>query len=784
MMAGRHGGDGKSHVKARRGKHRKGRARRQERFVWLGAGAVTLGVGAALASGSGIAHADATGGDSAGSSSSSASGAAGNGDAASNAGAASQESPGQSVGAPATALSATGDGEAETSTDGDAVSSIGVAGDSPATSVSSSGGALTSKKVTSEALKSSGEEEAEDVTTSGQTTVEPGKTVVAQSEPESQTDDGAPAAPGALSAAVAVSANRETVVTEGGIVAASAAAETAQAAAEASPAEPTLSDVTDLGGNPLYVSTTENGKQIFVLAGVATPQGMPGVGLIQIDTETGERTTTIVATTQPTGMTATPDGRYVYIGRAENVNGVVVQSIVVYDSQTKSVVGQPITVAGDYPQPGHFLVSADGKQVYVTAVNIAGGSITGEISVIDTATNTVTKTIPVGFPIYSGMNPDGDRIYVSSMGLNQAQTGPGYTITVINTRTNTVERTIDVTDVGYPAEVAVSPDNKRFYILTPSTTEGNTTGLTLKAVDAATGRVLWTMEDIGNVTGSLGQRGRLMVLSPDGQRLYFRGASITAIDIKTQTYVGDPVILTDVVSGHYDLALSADGKNLYLAALTGEFGNEGVLLTFDTNYIDGSGAAPGTGGGGLSVIAYQAGRFANQLIQFALQYQRVAPELANKLIGLAFDSLNVVTSGYKYHVQRVNASTKAVFDALGDVTKQAVFAGYAAAIDLGQDLVSRPYQVLQSVIRVVAPVLRVAAPILTAISVAEAIQAAQELASAQNVNEAVEAGVDLVAAAAPVVGLGVGFVVGGPLGAAVGGLIGSGVGLLLGLAGG
>lgn len=48
-----------SAIRRTNGRHRVSR-RRREPFVWLGAGAITLGVGAALASGSGIAHADGT----------------------------------------------------------------------------------------------------------------------------------------------------------------------------------------------------------------------------------------------------------------------------------------------------------------------------------------------------------------------------------------------------------------------------------------------------------------------------------------------------------------------------------------------------------------------------------------------------------------------------------------------------------------------------------------------------------------------------------------------------
>jgi hypothetical protein len=358
--------------------------------------------------------------------------------------------------------------------------------------------------------------------------------------------------------------------------------------------------------------------------------------------------------------------------------------------------------------------------------------------------------------------------------VNAAQTGPKYTVTVINAKTNTVERTIDVTDAGFPAEVAVSPDNKQLYILAPSTAPENANGVDLIAVNAETGRVLWTMKDVGHIAGNLGQRGRFMELSPDGQRLYFRSTEIKVIDLKTRTFVGDPVVLDGVISGHYDLNLSADGKKLYLAVTGGEFGNEGQLMVFNTNYVDGSGQTPGTGGGGLSVIAYQVSQFANQLIRFAVQFQHVASDFAGQALQLAFDVVSFGTTLYGEYAKIINARTKALFDAAGAATKQTLIGAYAAAADIGESVVGRPYQILQSVIRVVTPVLRAAAPILTAIAIVEAYQASQE---AQNAEQTARAGIQTVAALAPLAGATIGFVIGGPIGAGFGLLAGTALGL-------
>ncbi len=73
------------------------------------------------------------------------------------------------------------------------------------------------------------------------------------------------------------------------------------------------------------------------------------------------------------------------------------------------------------------------------------------MSVINTATNTVITTIPVGiFPEGVGVAPGGATVYITNQG------GLHGTVSVINTASNTVTATITVGND--PAGVAVTPD--------------------------------------------------------------------------------------------------------------------------------------------------------------------------------------------------------------------------------------------------------------------------------------------------------------------------------------
>ena len=81
-------------------------------------------------------------------------------------------------------------------------------------------------------------------------------------------------------------------------------------------------------------------------------------------------------------------------------------------------------------------------------------SCNGTVSVVDTDTNTIVATIPVGInPLGVAITPDGTRVYVSNSGSG--------TVSVIDTSTNTVVATIPVgIDSGGPSVFANHPSVK------------------------------------------------------------------------------------------------------------------------------------------------------------------------------------------------------------------------------------------------------------------------------------------------------------------------------------
>ena len=110
-----------------------------------------------------------------------------------------------------------------------------------------------------------------------------------------------------------------------------------------------------------------------------------------------------------------------------------------------------------------FLVSLSSMALVATAQSAlpagpyayVANSDDNTVSVIDTATNTVTATVPVGSgPFAVAVNPQGTKAYVVNFFSNN--------VSVIDTATNTVTATVPVG--SYPGGVAVIPDGKKVYV--------------------------------------------------------------------------------------------------------------------------------------------------------------------------------------------------------------------------------------------------------------------------------------------------------------------------------
>ena len=169
------------------------------------------------------------------------------------------------------------------------------------------------------------------------------------------------------------------------------------------------------------------------------------------------------------------------------------------------------------PTPGFVVVAPRGRQAYVA--NRAAGVVT----VVDTAVDRVTATIPVplGPPQYLAFSPDGRTVYVSIW--DEARTVAA--IGVLDTLTNSVVTAIPMR--SRPFLAAVSPDGRRLYV--PNHDSG-----TIEVVDTATRAVTAEIR--------VAPDPHWVEFSPDGRQAYtadHESNLVSVIDTATDTVVAE-----------------------------------------------------------------------------------------------------------------------------------------------------------------------------------------------------------------------------------------------------
>ncbi len=230
----------------------------------------------------------------------------------------------------------------------------------------------------------------------------------------------------------------------------------------------------------------------------------------------------------PSGFVITPDGNTAYVNNyggpsgVQSGNGTTVR---VVNLNTNTIVGPPITVG---LAPAALAISPNGAYVYV--INYVDGNPgTGTLSVIQTATNTVIKTIPGFFgPFGIAVTPDGKFAYVTNFGSNNFSPY-GTKVSVVDLKKYVVSTTIRV---GIqPSGVSITPDGRFAYVtiyhtlyLGPNFT--NLTPFTGKVIiiDIATNRVICPVIIVGSSPANI-------AISPNGQRAYVTNYSSNTVSV-------------------------------------------------------------------------------------------------------------------------------------------------------------------------------------------------------------------------------------------------------------
>ncbi|HEU5412362.1 MAG TPA: PQQ-binding-like beta-propeller repeat protein [Candidatus Angelobacter sp.] len=226
---------------------------------------------------------------------------------------------------------------------------------------------------------------------------------------------------------------------------------------------------------------------------------------------------------------------YAFNTQSKNAAGTVyVSSGAVVDLSTASI-------AARFPgTTGVLRVSPDGSRIYESS--------TFGMDVIDSATNKVITTVPVGSqPLWIDISADGSRIYVSQPNIPSA---PGVLqgVYVVDAATNAIIASIGIPG---PERVAVAPDNSRVYV--------GSQGRGIAIIDPATDTVTGSISILGaTLTG--------IAFTPDSARAYvgeFAAPFIYQIDARTNTLI-DTVPLTGSPGGGVGgVIASPDGTKIY-----------------------------------------------------------------------------------------------------------------------------------------------------------------------------------------------------------------------------
>ena len=204
-------------------------------------------------------------------------------------------------------------------------------------------------------------------------------------------------------------------------------------------------------------------------------------------------------------------------------------------------------IASNNNQVGHKFIKVLGMSVLtlLMLVNIVGAApfayITNyaysSVSVIDTATNSVTAIVDVGHdPVGVAVSSDEKKVYVTNEGSDN--------VSVIDAATNKVSATVDVGND--PWGVAVTPDGTKVYVA--NFFDGN-----VSVINTATNKITATVD--------VGKWPKRVAVTLDGKKVYVANSwsdNVSVIDTDTNN-----IIATVKVKLPEGFAVTADGTKVY-----------------------------------------------------------------------------------------------------------------------------------------------------------------------------------------------------------------------------
>jgi YVTN family beta-propeller protein len=225
-------------------------------------------------------------------------------------------------------------------------------------------------------------------------------------------------------------------------------------------------------------------------------------------------------------------------------------TISIIDSATNTVTAT-INVLGTFPEG--VAVTPDGSKVLFTlrAGTSAGDNSNGVVEILDTATNAVIAQIPtLPGPVGVVVAPNGKTAYIACNNF-----GGTANLEVLDLGSNTITSQIAVnsTTGDAPFTLAISPDGTKLYIVTAN---ANAPGGVLQVVNVAAAAVTASIT-VGNDPGDV-------AITPNGSQIYvsnFDDNSVSVISAATNTVTATiPVGITP-----FGVAVTPDGSQAWVA---------------------------------------------------------------------------------------------------------------------------------------------------------------------------------------------------------------------------
>jgi YVTN family beta-propeller protein len=157
-----------------------------------------------------------------------------------------------------------------------------------------------------------------------------------------------------------------------------------------------------VGNTPLGVAIAPDGGFAYVANGqdeqTPTPGDVSRIDTTKALTDPGHAVVkTIPVGNNPAGVAITPDGRWAYVTNSQGLRGTLPTTGDVSVIDTKDDAVDTVQVGNN---PFGVAITPDGRFAYVANSQGVAGSdapaVPGDVSVIDTGTHAVLKTIPVG----------------------------------------------------------------------------------------------------------------------------------------------------------------------------------------------------------------------------------------------------------------------------------------------------------------------------------------------------------------------------------------------------